>query len=508
VLGYSDKEMKGNKLQLCYQSFKNKIDEAHQILSENQELTAIYQFYQQPYDKLISSIKADRLWSTVEKNLTKNFSFLIDGEYNIVAENKEIINAMAKSDNKDSNINEQAVCLITGLKSTPITISTATSISGSQATAKLVAFQVNSGYDSYGKSQGYNAPISEEANFAFTTALKQLLRRDSPNKFMLGNRTYLFWASSQSDASKQLENGIFSFLGNTYDNEDSEADDPNRKISEIKDTFIKIYSGEYPTNSDDRFYILGLAPNSARIAVVYWQDIPSKDFAKNLVKHFEDMEIIDGRPADKRKPYIGIHSMISAVTLGGKSSEFQPNMPDAVFKSIIQCTPYPASLFNACIRRIRAEQKTNIIRIAIIKAYLNRILNNNNKKITIMLDNDNTNQGYVCGRLFAILEYIQYRANRQSSICERYLNSASSTPAAVFPTLLNLSVHHSEKLSQGSQVYTEKLKAEVIQKISADGFPSHLDLNDQGRFFVGYYHQRQDIFTSKTDSSEQGANEI
>jgi CRISPR-associated protein Csd1 len=505
VLGYSDKEFKGNKLQLCYQSFKDKIDEAHQILPENRELTAVYRFYQKDYNELLSEIKTDQLWSVVEKNLTKNFSFLIDGEYHIVAENSEIISAVAKHDNKvDNKIYDQAICLITGIKSTPVTISTATYIPGSQATAKLVAFQVDSGYDSYGKSQGNNAPISEEANFAFTTALKQLLGKESKNKFTLGSRTYLFWASSKSEASMQIENSMFSFLGNSFDSDSSETDNPNSKIYEVRDTFMKIYSGEYPSNSDDRFYILGLAPNSARIAVVYWQDIPIKDFAKNLVSHFKDMEIIDCRPADKRKPYVGIHSMMSAVTLGGDSSKVQPNLPDAIIKSIMQHTPYPASLFNACIRRIRAEQSPSITRIAIIKAYLNRITNNNNnKKLTVMLDNNNTNQGYVCGRLFAVLEYIQYRANGQSSIRERYLNAASATPAAVFPTLLNLSVHHSEKLSQGSQIYTEKLKAEVIQKISADGFSSHLDLSDQGRFFVGYYHQRQDIFTSKTDSSDQ-----
>jgi CRISPR-associated protein Csd1 len=508
VLGYSDKEVKGNKLQLCYQSFKDKIGEAHQILPDNRELNATYRFYQQDYNELIAAVKADQLWPVVEKNLTKNFSFLIDGEYHLVAENREIINAFAKPDNnEDGKIYDQAICLITGIKSTPITISTATSISGSQATAKLVAFQVNSGYDSYGKSQGNNAPISEEANFAFTTALKQLLERDSKNKFLLGNRTYLCWASSKSETSKQIENSMFSFLGNSFDNDSSESDDPNSKIYEVRDTFMKIYSGEYPSNSDDRFYILGLAPNSARIAVVYWQDTSIKDFARNLGAHFDDMEIIDSRSADKRKPYVGIHSMMSAVTLGGKSSEVQPNLPDAVIKSIIQHTPYPASLFNACIRRIRAEQSPSITRVAILKAYLNRITNNSNKKLTVMLDNDNTNQGYVCGRLFAVLEYIQYRANGQSSIRERYLNAVSATPAAVFPTLLNLSVHHSEKLSQGSQIYTEKLKSEVIQKIAADGFPSHLDLNDQGRFFVGYYHQRQDIFSPKSDSDESESNE-
>jgi CRISPR-associated protein Csd1 len=250
-----------------------------------------------------------------------------------------------------------------------------------------------------------------------------------------------------------------------------------------------------------------LAPRKARIAVVYWQEISVKKFAENIVEHFKDMELVDNRPQDKRKPYSGLHAMMSAVTLGGKSSDVQPNLPDATIKSIMEHTPYPIALYNADIRRIRAEQNATITRIAILKAYLNRITNYNNIKLNTMLDKDNNNQGYLCGRLFAVLEYIQYRANKQNTIKERYQNAASATPASVFPTLMNLSVHHAEKLSEGANIYCEKLKAEIIQDISANGFPTHLDLNDQGRFFVGYYHQRQALFAGKADTADSDNSE-
>ena len=120
-----------------------------------------------------------------------------------------------------------------------------------------------------------------------------------------------------------------------------------------------------------------------------------------------------------------------------------------------------------------------------------------------MLDKENQNQGYLCGRLFAVLDKMQEEANRTSGVRERYMNSASATPAAVFATLLNLSVHHAEKLATGRKIYFEKLKQEIIEKLSSDGFPSHLDLQDQGRFFVGYYHQRQEFFTKKEESTEE-----
>ena len=116
-----------------------------------------------------------------------------------------------------------------------------------------------------------------------------------------------------------------------------------------------------------------------------------------------------------------------------------------------------------------------------------------------MLDKENQNQGYLCGRLFAVLDKIQEDANAIHSIRERYMNSASATPATVFATILNLSSHHLEKLPMGAQVNYEKLKQEIMSKMSADGFPAHLELQDQGRFFVGYYHQRQDLFTGKED---------
>ena len=119
-----------------------------------------------------------------------------------------------------------------------------------------------------------------------------------------------------------------------------------------------------------------------------------------------------------------------------------------------------------------------------------------------MLDKNNSNRGYLCGRLFATREYIQERGNGASTIRSRYMNSASSTPSAVFPTLLNLSVHHSEKLDKGFQIFSEQMKTEIIDKIPAEGFPAHLDLQDQGRFMVGYYHQRQDFYTKKADSKE------
>ena len=353
-----------------------------------------------------------------------------------------------------------------------------------------MAFQISSGYDSYGKQKGLNAPISEEAEFKYTTALLKLLARNSRNKFRIGDRTFVFWASTNTEAGKRAEESLFGLLGFT----DEEQDDPNVRIEQVRRVFNSIYTGALNTRLDDRFYILGLAPNIARIAVVYWSECSLKEFAEKILCHFDDMEIVDSR--ENRKPYTGIRDMLAAVTLSGKQSDATPNLPEAVLKSIFQGTPYPFTLFSACIRRIRAESGNKdknalrIVRMAIIKAYLNRT-NDNNKKIGIMLDKSNTNQGYLCGRLFAVLERLQYAANKLDSIRSGYMNAASSTPSAVFPTILKLSNSHYSKLVKDDKNranYFDNQKKEIMALIS--DFPDTLDLSDQGRFFLGYYHQK------------------
>ena len=484
VFGYSEK---GDAAKY-FDTFKKKVKEIYEAEPDNNELKAVWKFYQETPETIQARMQQDPLWDDILKNLNKKystFSFLVRGDTQIIAEKEELLDLLEETDGSDEQI-----CLVTGERGNTVETTTATMIPDSQATAKLVAFQVKSGYDSYGKEKGANAPISEKAEFAYTTALNHLLAADSRNKFMIGNRTFLFWASKDDEAGKQAEEGIFSMFG--FNDAD---DDPDQRIEQVRKVFMSIYSGFLKTSLDDKFYILGLAPNSARIAVTYWAEIPLRVFAERIKRHFDDMEITGGT-----KPYFGLRSMLSAVTLGGKSSDATPNLPEAIVKSLFQGLPYPYTLFAGCIRRIKAEQSIYTGRAAIIKAYLNR-LNDNEQKINVMLDKENQNQGYLCGRLFAVLDKIQEDANNQHSIRERYMNSASATPATVFATILNLSSHHSENLNEGRKIYYEKLKQEIIDKLPADGFPTHLDLQDQGRFFVGYYHQRQDFFTKNENNN-------
>ena len=484
VIGGADESAKK------HDTFIRMIEKLKEQVPSDRYLNAISEFYKKN-EKLEDIIKNDVLYEEMHKS-KKNISFLLQGESKIAAENEKVWNLIL-SQSADDGI--YGICLVTGKKDSVARLHT--TIKLTKDTGPLVSFKTDRGYDSYGKEQGYNAQISGDAEFAYTTALNAMLQKGSHNKFSVGNRTFVFWASSNSEAAEQTEGSLFDLLGYT----EEEVDDPNAKIEQVRKVFTAIYSGSLKTSLEDRFYILGLAPNSARIAVVYWSECSLKEFAGKILCHFEDMEIKDTR-IDK-KPYMGIKSMLAAVTLNGKQSEATPNLPEAVVKSIFQGTPYPFTLFSACIRRIRAESGNKdairIARMAIIKAYLNRI-NDNNKKIETMLDKSNTNQGYLCGRLFAVLENLQYAANKQDSIRSGYMNAASSTPSAVYPTILKLSNSHYSKLAKdkkGLAIYFDNQKKEIMAQIS--DFPDTLDLSDQGRFFLGYYHQKNHEENKETE---------
>ena len=443
--------------------------------TREEKLMAVSKFYTK---NQLAVLMSSAEWELITSNPSANVSFRILGDTQIVANVPILLNFV------ENDSTESGVCLITGKKGAIVRKSTPTPIPGCNASASLVSFQEDSGYDSYGKVKAYNAPISLEAEFAFSTAFKHLKEPNSKNKFLINDRLYVFFASDKTEESEQIEDFLFCIFG--------KSNDPNSNIKSLRKKIRTIYSGKKYTSDATYFYIIGIAPNLGREAVVYYSEIQLSKFAKMLDKHFEDMEIY---APQWEKPYFGLFEMLRSVTLNGDIKKNCPsNLPDAIVKSIFQGLPYPASLYQSCIRRIRAEQDVapygNPCRVAIIKAYLNR-LNDNNTKIQVMLDKENNNQGYLCGRLFAVLENLQYAANKQDTIRASYMNAASSTPAAVFSTILKLSNSHYGKLAKdkkGLAMYFDNQKEEIIAMLQ--DFPETLDLQDQGRFFLGYYHQK------------------
>lgn len=493
VFGYSNgPKNKKETNDKHFDAFRSIVNEIYNRHPEHQDMQAVHTFYQQSKEQMQQALQTDSLWKDVSHaKSSDSFSFLIQGDIKIVAEKEELIDLTT-----DAPHGKETICLVSGEHGVAVRTAKAIKLPGSQYAGKLLSFQRNSGYDSYGKEQCGNAPICTKSEYAFTTALKHLLDPDSRNKFSIGKTTFLFWASSDNEVSRQVETSVFNMVGS-----DDDKDNPDKNILQVEAVFKSIWSGK-KMESDEKFYILGLTqPDRTRISVVYWSETPLKTFASLISRHFDDMEIYT---YVKPKPYKGLYSMVGSTTMSGKPEDALRNLPSAVANSIFKGQPYPYTLFTSCLRRIRATQEIRITRAAILKAYLNRIHDDTNKKIEVMLDEENTNQAYLCGRLFAVLDKLQDDANHIRSIKERYMNAASATPAAVFATILKLSSHHTEKLDdRGMAVYYDKLKREIIDKLSPDGFPVHLDLQDQGRFFVGYYHQMQWIYTPKKEKQPQ-----
>ena len=354
----------------------------------------------------------------------------------------------------------------------------------------LVSFNLPA-FRSLGKMQNYNAPISRSAAFAYTTGLNMLLGRDSPNKVRIGDTTTVYWAQKRADPTGyDLEQGFAAFFA------DPPKDDPDRGVLAVKALYEAAHSGTIPVDAGNRFYVLGLTPNAARIAVRFWKAGTIRDFTDKIKKYFDDMEIVR---SPKDTEYLTLNQILRATVLDYKMDHVPPNLAGAVVESILDGTPYPVTLLHQCIRRVRAEQKVTRIRAAILKACLNRGNHLNNpygkEEMTVSLDRNNKSAGYRLGRLFAVLEKIQEEANPgiNATIRDRFYGAASSSPVSVFPQLLKLKNHHLSKLtSQGRKVNFEKELGEIFDGLQ--DFPSHLSMEDQALFAIGYYHERQSFF--------------
>jgi len=472
-------------------TFIAQIKKLSEKYSNNQDFKAVCKFYENETE--IQKVLNHESWKDCYKIPGCNLSFRMAGKEDIIAESADLakeVEGPEESEDPEQNKEVEGICLITGENAPIAILHSSTPIPGGKSGGKLVGFQKNSGYDSYHKVQGLNAPVSEKAEDAYTTALNVLLSKDSNNNFRLSDTSVVFWAQKKVSFENQ-----FSFFFSA-----PKKDDPDKNSKEVKALFDSIQTGKINTDGDTLFYVLGLAPNAARISVRFWKNGKVIDFASNLAKHFSDLEIV--RSIKDEKEYFTLFNLLSNISFEYKVDNAPPNLAGKIIESVLDGTKYPDTLQQQCIRRIRAEQHVNRIRAAILKAYLNRKCENTNtneKRITMALDQENKNQGYLCGRLFAVLEKIQEDAQPgiNSTIKDRFYGAASSTPVTVFGRLLNLSNHHLGKLSAGSKTYYEIKIQEIMDGISSNGIPSQLSLDDQSRFAIGYYHQRQDLFTKK-----------
>jgi CRISPR-associated protein Csd1 len=423
---------------------------------------------------------------------------LLDDGFFFIFERPVVRERLSKGCNADTPNEPTGVCLITGDINQPIEKchTVIKGVWGGQTSgATIVGFNSPS-FCSYNKDQGTNAPVGKTAAFAYTTALNHLLAKDSKQRMQVGDASTVFWAEKANDLEQQLAD----FFG------EPPKDDPDRGVRAVESLFRSIENGAFMTdeNENNRFYVLGLSPNASRISIRFWIVNTVAGMAGKIKQHFDDLRIVHGQ---RDKDVFSLFRLLVSTATQRKAENIPPNLAGETMRSILECLPYPQTLLQAAIRRIRAEHEITYIRAALIKACINRSTRFKNPKIKeelqMSLDENNTNIGYRLGRLFAALEKIQIRKFTQgggkepnSTIRDKYYGSASGTPATVFGTLIRLSKHHLAGLENvGERINFERLLGEIMSDIC--DFPPHLKLEDQGRFAIGYYHQMQAFYTKK-----------
>lgn len=431
-----------------------------------------------------------------------NLVFCMDGVY--AQDVPEIAQAWDEAYADDEKA-EMGRCLVTGQKA-PVAIlhPSIKGIVGAQPSgATLVGFNAPS-LESFGKEdrdkqgQGRNAPVSTYAAFAYTEALNYLLREPAYHS-RLGDTTLIYWAEG---AEEEYSSAIAAMMQND-----------NVEQKDLKDAMEALSGGrvvlwnKLPLNPANRFYILGIAPNAARLAVRFFLQDTFGRFATNLNEHQERLKIV--HPAFDERDGLSVWSLLRE-TANPNSRDKKPPEPlvSALMRAVLMNTPYPAELFIQTEIRLRAEHEVSRGKAAILKAYLTRNVvemkaenaHPYEEVLQVELNENTTYLPYRLGRLFAVLEALQQKANPgiNATIKDRYFNSACATPAVVFPALIRLAQNHLNKLDGGVKVYYDKLITGLFNTMD-ESYPARLSLQDQGIFQIGYYHQKQRFFTKKEE---------
>lgn len=438
-------------------------------------------------------------WKEITGNVNLIFGYeAADHSHSFVNDDPAIQNAWQTHYNDRSADSDMGQCLITG-KYAPIerTHPNISGVPGAQSSgAALVSFNAPA-FCSYGHEQGDNAPVSKYAAFAYTTALNRLLADRNHCKHV-GDTTILCWAEN---AEPVYQDAMSMFLFG--------ADEATGiQESDVQAALKRLSAGqtvpflEKELSPDQHFYLLGLAPNAARLSVRFFLRDTFGSFAQNLQKHAEEMEI-DCSEKEKFRT-LPIWAVVNETTrtVPGQPAKPSPQLAGDLLRAVLTGGRYPATLLNGVTLRIRAEQNVTRGRAAVIKAYyLRNYPTELNKEVYTVNLNETTNVPYLLGRLFSVLEAVQKAANPgiNTTIKDRYFNAACATPGTAFPTLLRLSQKHLRKLNDGLATHYDKQITELMAQLPESGFPARLSLPDQGKFTIGYYHQTQKRYVKKNE---------
>jgi CRISPR-associated protein Csd1 len=478
--GDSEKDVK--RAREAFAAFRQRIEETFPEPVDDDGIIAVKRFLDAGD---FSALAAAAEWAEIIET-TPNLSFLLEGDTCLIAQRRAVLEQITKPNAAAGGLQ---TCLLTGEADIPARLNAAIKgVWGAQSSgANIVSFNLDA-FCSFGKKQGLNAPIGERAAFAYTTALNHLLRRESRQRMQVGDASTVFWSKEPNP----IEDDFSWLLGEPPKGEEEVS------CGKIRALLGAVKSGVLPVEDDLPFYVLGLAPNASRIAVRFWCEGSVKELKQKIARHFEDIEMVRA-PHDRE--FLSLFQLLLSVSTESKADNIPPNLGGDVARAVLTGTPYPRTLLSGAVRRCKAEQKVTHVRAALIKGILIRNSKSKQKEVSVALDKTYDNIGYVLGRRFAVLERIQEQAQSglNKTIRDTYFSAACSSPRVTFKRLQDLAVHHLAKIrnSGKSAVWLDKMMGEVMDLMPKSGEPAILSLEDQGRFAVGYYHQRQDFFTKK-----------
>lgn len=466
-------------------SFTAKVNELKQALPDDAGVTAVAAFLSSAEEK--SKVMQAANWAECAKVKGCNLSFrLVDEAVDLVCQSKAVREYVSQANQTQSDNVQKGICLVTG-KAAPIA-RLHNAVKGVNAKPAPFASVNLSAFESYGKEQGFIFPVGEQAMFEYTTALNTLLA--SENRFRIGDVTAVCWGAKRTP----LEESLASLING------GGKDKPDEHIDAVKTLYKSLYNGQYQKpDGKEKFYLLGLSPNSARIVVRFWHETTVAALSESIAAWYDDLQMVRGENSPYPE-YMPLPRLLGNLVLDGKMENLPSDLIAQITNAALNNRVLPVSLLQAALRRNKAEQKITYGRASLLKAYINRAIRagrlKNMKELTMGLDRNRQDIGYVLGRLFAVLEKIQAEANPglNATIADRYFGSASSTPIAVFGTLMRLLPHHLNKLEfEGRAV---QLQWEIRQILEhCQRFPNHLNLEQQGLFAIGYYHETQFLFT-------------
>ena len=394
----------------------------------------------------------------------------------------------------------RAQCLITGQR-LPVAL-THPAIKGvkdaQSSGASLVSFNAPA-FCSYGHEQGENAPVSEYAAFAYTTALNALLS-DREHRRFLGDTTVVCWAENAGTAYADL--GIDALFG-IPEESGIQQEDLSRALRALA-RGEPVSWLEQELQPQQHLYFLGLAPNAARLSVRFFLRDTLEQFSRHIEAHRQALDIV--RPAFDMQQALSVRALCwETVNKKERSPSPPPQLAGDLLRAVLTGGRYPATMLNAVTLRIRAEREITRGRAAMIKAYYTRNETGLCPKevLTVELNEQSAYAPYVLGRLFAVLEAVQDAANPgiNATIKDKYFNSACATPAIIFPTLLKLAQKHLQKLDTGSEIFYGKQITSLVGRLMQP-FPDRLSLPEQGAFEIGYYHQTQKRFEKRNGGED------